>query len=83
MFQIVSFNAWEYAYYLNTADSTTRELWLGANAWYSREARVRPGLRRFWRESGIAYAEPFYSYVDALVNEQSEPQTTKKHIDQR
>jgi hypothetical protein len=68
LYQLLSFNAWEYGYYLNAAGSTPPELWEGLDAYYRELVESHSGLRRFWKDYHHAYAEPFHSYVNARFN---------------
>lgn len=57
-------NPWEYLYYGNEDGSTPPALWQGANAYYVDFAKIQPGSKRFWKELGHAYGEPFFSFAD-------------------
>jgi hypothetical protein len=61
----IHFNGWEYFYYQHHDGSIPKELWVGGDAYFRDLVASEPGLRRFWAEYGLAYDEPFRSYVDA------------------
>jgi hypothetical protein len=65
---IITNNTWEYGYYLNRDAATPPELWVGMDAYYSDLAKNQPGLKRFWKEYGFGYAEPFHSYADQFFS---------------
>lgn len=60
---LVAFNAWEYGYYLDQDGSVPRSLWEGGNAFFSDYAATKPGAKKFWKELGFVFAEPFHSYA--------------------
>ena len=60
-------NGWEYLYYQNQDGSIPAEFWVGGDGYYSNEASTNPAWVRFWEESGLAFAEPFRSYIEARV----------------
>ena len=67
MYQVMAFNAWEYLYYADAAESVPGNLWEGANAYYSELLRTSPGLAGFWQAHEHIYADPFRSYVAGLL----------------
>ncbi len=56
-------NAWEYLYYQERDTSIPRELWVGADAYFRRLVKTKPGLARSWAEFETAFDEPFRSSV--------------------
>ncbi len=68
MYQFLAFDAWEYLYYANKTGSIPKNLWLGANAYYSDLAGKKPGVKRFWKEYNLSFGKPFHEYVDGMVN---------------
>jgi hypothetical protein len=67
-YQVIAINAWEYYFYEKNEGSLPLYLWTGANAYYEKLIKTKPGLRRFWQENGHIYAEPFHSYVDNIID---------------
>ncbi len=63
-YYFINANSWEYIYYQNLEESIPQELWVGGDNFWSNEAQTKPGWVRFWKESGIAFGEPFRTYVD-------------------
>jgi hypothetical protein len=64
-------NGWEYLYYQHIDDAIHPELWVGADGYFSNEARTNPGWVRFWEEAAIGFGEPFRSYIDDRVAQNS------------
>ena len=67
-YQVIAINAWEYYYYEKNKGTLPLYLWAGANAYYENHIKTKPGLRRFWRENGHIYDEPFHSFVDNMID---------------
>ena len=79
-FFFMEVNSWEYCYYQNKDKSLHKELWVGANAYFSEIVITQPAYRRFWAEYAEAFDDPFRSYVqeqfDAQSNEPDEKVTS-------
>jgi hypothetical protein len=66
-YQVMALNGWEFYYYENDKGTMPKPLWIGANAYYTKLIRTKPGLQQFWHENRHVYAEPFASYVDRII----------------
>ena len=64
-YYLMQFNSWEYLYYQNDDGSIPSQLWNGADASFKHRVATRPGYKRFWSESQLAFDEPFRSYLAA------------------
>lgn len=66
---MLKMDAFEHAYYANQNGEIRSELWAGIAASFTEELRSSLGFRRFWEQSGNAFAEPFHGYVKAQFRE--------------
>lgn len=64
-YYLMQFNSWEYLYYQHDDGSIPPQLWNGADASFKHRVATRPGYKRFWAESQLAFDEPFRSYLAA------------------
>ena len=60
-------DSWEYLYYQSRENALTEQLWNGANAWFSAQAKENAAWARFWAENAAAFAEPFASHVQQQI----------------
>jgi hypothetical protein len=64
-YYLMQFNGWEYLYYQHNDGSIPSQLWNGADGSFKYRVATRPGYRRFWAETQLAFDEPFKSYLAA------------------
>lgn len=61
------FNAWEYFFYQGRNRSIPKNLWMGADAYFSHMLTSNPGISTFWDAHRAFYQEPFRSHVAAKL----------------
>jgi len=64
-------NGWEYTYYQNLDDAVPPSLWVGVDGYFNNEARTKAGWVRFWAETEAGFGEPFRSYLENHIEENS------------
>ena len=69
MYYFMQVNGWEYTYYQNLDDAVPPELWVGADGYFSNEARTNAAWVRFWEETAIGFGNPFRSYIEDRIQE--------------
>ncbi|MEZ5595884.1 MAG: hypothetical protein R3E84_05750 [Pseudomonadales bacterium] len=68
-YYFMQINGWEYVYYQNIDKAVPPELWIGADGYYSNEAKANPAWIRFWEEAAIGFGEPFRSFVGERIRQ--------------
>ena len=62
-------NGWEYTYYQHLDDAIPPELWIGVDGYMENQAKTNAGWVRFWEDAAFAFGEPFYSHIEASIQQ--------------
>lgn len=69
-YYFMQLNGWEYVYYQNLDGAMPTEFWIGVDGYFSDQLATKPGYSRFWKETAVAFGEPFRSYAADRLPEQ-------------
>jgi hypothetical protein len=72
-YYLMQVNGWEYVYYQHLDEALPPELWHGVDAYFTDQVDAKAGYDRFWRETSLAFGEPFQSYVAERVGRDPGP----------
>lgn len=66
-YHMIAFNSWEFLYMSEAANTITKELHGGGDAYFRELIKRNPGLDRFWSAYKVAFAPEFVVYVDEII----------------
>ena len=68
-YYMMQFNMYDFLYLAYLDGTAVPSLWISTDNSWRYVFRNEPGVRRAWREWRHAFADPFLSYVDSVVEE--------------
>ena len=68
-YYLMQFNMYDFLYLAYLDGAAVPQLWIGTDSSWRYVFENEPGVRRAWREWRHAFADPFQSYVDSIVEE--------------
>ncbi len=76
-YYFMQLNGWEYVYYQHLDEAIPPELWGGVESYFADQVRSKPGYVRFWKETALAFDEPFGSHARERVERNPGFRSTK------
>jgi hypothetical protein len=66
-YYLMQFNMYDFLYLAHLDEAVEPSLWIGTDSSWRHVFETEPGVRRAWKEWRHAFADPFLSYADSLV----------------
>jgi hypothetical protein len=64
---VLRYDGYEHAYYAHKDGEIREELWKGIESGMTGNLASNKGFRKFWRQKGSIYPEPFHGFVESKL----------------